>query len=308
MASRGDFIWEELLTTDTAAATRFYARVADLKASPSAVHPGYTTLAGSGGPMGGLMAQPDEARNMGAPPCWMTYVATDDVEETSRHAESLGGRVLKPPADVGDGGRFAVLQDPQGAAFMVYASPHPIQPATTVPLGGVYWHELITTDYEAAFRFYEPLFGWKIARDMNTDGAGVYRVFGTPNMPNGAGGMYTKAAGQPGPPAWLPYLHVASAEKAAATAVALGARIMHGPADAPGGRIAIGLDPQGAMFAVYALAKAAAPAPRSTTRRVVEKRPSRRKAAAPRKPARAATRSAKRAVAKKTKRKAGAKK
>jgi uncharacterized protein len=154
MANRGDFIWEELLTPNTAAAATFYSKVAGLKTAPSAVNKSYITFAGSAGPIGGLMALPDDAKKTGARPSWMSYISCENVEETSRHAESLGGKVLKVPTDVGDGGRFAVLQDPQGASFMVYASAHPLEPATTVPLGGIYWHELITTDYQTAFTFY----------------------------------------------------------------------------------------------------------------------------------------------------------
>jgi hypothetical protein len=299
MANRGDFIWEELLTTDTKSAARFYAKVAGLKTAPSNVNRSYTTLVSSGGPMGGLMTLPDDAKKMGAPPTWMSYISTENVEETSRHAESLGGKVLKPASDVGDGGRFAVLQDPQGASFMIYASSRPLQPASTVPIGGIYWHELITTDYQAAFRFYEQLFGWKIASDMNMGDIGVYRIFGTPTMPNGAGGIYTKPPQQPGPPAWLPYIHVASVEKAVDVAKSLGAQIMHGPADIPGGRIAIGMDPQGAMFAVHAIVRTATKATKKSTK----KKTSAKKKASPKRKA-----SPKKKAAKKTKRRAGSKK
>lgn len=308
MSNRGNFVWEELLTTDTGAAARFYAKVAGLKTAPSKVSSSYTQFAGAGGPMGGLMTLPDDAKKMGTPPCWMSYIATDDVEETSRHAESLGGRVLKAPADVGDGGRFAVLQDPQGAAFMIYASPHPAQPSATVPLGGIYWRELATTDYQAAFRFYEQLFGWTVANDMHMGDIGMYRIIGTPAMPKGAGAIYTKPAQQPGVAAWLPYINVSSVEKSTEIAKSLGAKIMHGPADVPGGRITMGMDPQGAMFAIYAnvpapvtkpaKAKAVKSAKKTKATRAVPKR----KTAAKKKSA------PKKKTTNKPKRKAGAKK
>jgi uncharacterized protein len=315
MANGGNFIWEELLTTDTKSAAKFYAKVAGLKTAPSNVNKSYTTLVGSGGPIGGLMVQPADAKAMGAPPCWMSYISTANVEETSRHAESLGGKVLKPAADVGDGGRFAVLQDPQGASFMIYASPHPVEPPTTVPLGGIYWHELITTDYEAAFRFYELLFGWKLANDMPMGDLGMYRIFGTPAMPKGAGGIYTKPAQQPGPPMWLPYINVASVEKATDVAKSLGAQILHGPADVPGGRITMGMDPQGAMFAVYAVASTPTtpkpkPKPKPTASAVKRTKKKAAKRAAPKTKAAAKKKKSapKKKTATKAKRKAGSKK
>ncbi|HET9830062.1 MAG TPA: VOC family protein [Vicinamibacterales bacterium] len=306
MANRGDFIWEDLLTSNTAAAATFYSKVAGLKTAPSTVNESYITFAGSAGPIGGLMTLPDDAKKTGARPSWMSYISTENVEETARHAESLGGKVLKPPADVGDGGRSAVLQDPQGASFMIYASSHPLEPATTVPLGGIYWHELITTDYKAAFTFYQQLFGWTVANDMNMGDIGVYRIFGTPTMPKGAGGIYNKAPQQPGPPMWLPYIHVASVEKAADVAKSIGAKIMHGPADVPGGRIVIGTDPQGAMFAVHAIVSTAtAPKPKAKADRVkrTKKKIAAKKKASPKRKI-----SLKKKTAKKTKRRAGSKK
>jgi len=305
MANRGDFIWEDLLTTNTAAAATFYAKVAGLKTAPSTVNKSYITFAGSAGPIGGLMALPDDPKKIGARPTWMSYISCENVEETSRRAESLGGKVLKPPSDVGDGGRSAVLQDPQGASFMVYASSRPLEPATTVPLGGIYWHELITTDYAAAFAFYQQLFGWTFANDMNMGDIGVYRIFGTPTMPKGAGGIYNKAAQEPGPPVWLPYIHVASVEKATDVAKSIGAKIMHGPADVPGGRIVIGTDPQGAMFALYATA--VTKDTKATATKVTKKKSAKRSAPKRKSAAKKKT-SPKKKAAKKTKRRAGSKK
>jgi len=44
------------------------------------------------------------------------------VDETADRAKELGGTVSVPPMDIPDMGRFAVLSDPQGAAFAVFAS------------------------------------------------------------------------------------------------------------------------------------------------------------------------------------------
>ncbi len=252
MASiRGRFVWEEFTTPDLAAGARFYDAIAGLKTAPAPFDPSYTTLMTGNGPMGGLFPFPPEAESSNTPPFWLSYIATDDIDETTRHAKSLGAKVMKPAADIGNGGRFAILVDPQGALFAVYASTQPYTPSKSVPLGGVTWHELVTTDFEAAFRFYAQLFGWTVANDMNM-GGGTYRVFAPPGSKEQIGGMYTKAVNQPGP-AWLPYLKVADAKRAVTKATALGAKILHGPAPEPGGGlIAIGIDPQGALFAVHA--------------------------------------------------------
>src|SRR5262245_32940438 len=52
---RGQFVWHELMTTDTAAAGDFYPRVAGWKSQPWEQDSAYTLWVGRGGPMGGLM-------------------------------------------------------------------------------------------------------------------------------------------------------------------------------------------------------------------------------------------------------------
>jgi predicted enzyme related to lactoylglutathione lyase len=51
------------------------------------------------------------------PSYWLPYFAVDDAEASVGKARSLGATVIVPPMDIPNVGRFAVLQDPQGAAF-----------------------------------------------------------------------------------------------------------------------------------------------------------------------------------------------
>jgi predicted enzyme related to lactoylglutathione lyase len=44
----------------------------------------------------------------------------ENADETANKAQSLGGQAIVPPSDIPNMGRFAVLQDPQGAVFAVY--------------------------------------------------------------------------------------------------------------------------------------------------------------------------------------------
>lgn len=54
----------------------------------------------------------------GVPPHWMNYFAVADVAAAANRAAELGGKAMMPPMDF-PGGRFAILQDPQGAVFGV---------------------------------------------------------------------------------------------------------------------------------------------------------------------------------------------
>jgi predicted enzyme related to lactoylglutathione lyase len=57
------------------------------------------------------------------PSNWMVYFRTADCDATAARAKKERGEVLVAPRDIPDVGRFAVLQDPQGAAFAVVTLP-----------------------------------------------------------------------------------------------------------------------------------------------------------------------------------------
>jgi predicted enzyme related to lactoylglutathione lyase len=47
------------------------------------------------------------------------YITVDDVDAAARKAEDLGGKVLIPPTDIPNVGRFSALMGPQGVMFSV---------------------------------------------------------------------------------------------------------------------------------------------------------------------------------------------
>jgi uncharacterized protein len=60
----------------------------------------------------------------GAPPAparWVPYIQVVSVEDTAVLVEDLGGSVVLPPGDVPDRGRIAVVRDPAGAEFAIFA-------------------------------------------------------------------------------------------------------------------------------------------------------------------------------------------
>jgi hypothetical protein len=320
---RGKFVWHELLTSDTKAAAAFYRKVVGWKVEGWDQDPSYQMFVAKSGPMGGLMILPDEAKAMGAPPNWMTYIGTPDVDATARQSEEIGGRVLRAPDDIPNMGRFAILQDPQGASFAIYqsgsATPEPGAPG----LGEASWHELVTSDHESAFGFYASLFGWQKTDAMDMGAMGTYQMFGTGGT--SVGGMYDKPASMAAPPHWLPYFLVADTRKAVETIKVLGGQILSGPMQVPGGDwVATGLDPQGVLFAVHskaAVAKAAPaakPAKQAAAKKAAAKKPAAKKTArkpakkkaakkAARKPAKKAAKKAARRPAKKAAKKAARK-
>jgi hypothetical protein len=311
---RGRFVWHELMTTDPQAAGAFYSKVLPWKTQPSGM-PDYTLWVSGKTMTGGLMAQPESARQAGAPPSWLVYIGTPDVDGTAAAAERLGGKVLKAPADIPNVGRFAVLADPQGAAFAVF-TPGPMPEGGGSPPTDFTWHELATTDPQSALSFYSELFGWSRGPAHDMGPAGTYQIIEHGGAQSG--GVY-KSMDASKPPHWLTYIRVASVDKAAAAAKAAGGRVTQGPMEVPGGsRIAQILDPQGGAFAVHEAARqsaaAGAPAakadkaPAKRSRTSAKSRPaSRKRPAKPAAAAKAPARPAKRAAAKAKKRPAASK-
>ena len=122
--------------------------------------------------------------------------------------------------------------------------------------GEIAWHELITSDHEAAFRFYSELFGWQKLRDFDMGQMGKYFIYGRDGKE--FGGMFTKSKDMPMPPSWLYYVHVDNLDSTLARAKQKGAKVLNGPMEVPGGgRIVQLMDPQGAAFALHEPAKAA---------------------------------------------------
>jgi predicted enzyme related to lactoylglutathione lyase len=56
----------------------------------------------------------------GAPPNWLVIFATEDIDSGIAKVEELGGTKLVGPIDIKIA-KIAVVQDPQGAVFALYA-------------------------------------------------------------------------------------------------------------------------------------------------------------------------------------------
>ncbi len=303
---RGRFVWHELMTTDTAAAAAFYTNVVGWKTQPFEQDPSYTIWMAPGGPAGGLMTLPADARAMGAPPSWLIYVGTPDVGETVADAQRLGARVLKDATEIPSVGRFAVLADPQGAVFAAFTpAPAPMGGGGAPKTGEFSWHELATTDHEAAFRFYQQLFGWEVTGRHDMGAMGTYQLFGLEGT--SFGGMYSRTREPPAPPQWLSYASVGDAGEAARLATAAGGKVLMGPTEVPGGSLITQcFDPQGALFAVMSAKEAAPvvkPAPKRPAPKAAKKvKANKVKAKKPKaRRAKAATGTARKAAAKKAK-------
>lgn len=244
------FFWYELMTPDVAAAAEFYADVVGWNTEAFQGGEGYTIVKAGTTDVGGMMGIPAEAAS--TPPCWMGYIHTPAVDAATDAVAAAGGTIHRPATDIPGVGRFSVVADPQGAAFMLMApkGEAPAEKPDPAAPGQVGWRELYAVDWEKAFDFYAAQFGWTKAEAMDMGPMGTYQLFNA--GPDQMGGMMTKPAEVPYP-FWLFYFNVPALDAAVSRAVARGAKILIEPMEVPGGGFIVqAMDPQGAMFALAA--------------------------------------------------------
>jgi predicted enzyme related to lactoylglutathione lyase len=122
-AKDGEFCWNELMTSDSAAGFKFYAELFGWKVleDMDMGQMGTYRIYGVGDTrLGGMMTIPKGAP---MPPMWIYNVSTSDLDATLARATKRGAKVMNGPMEVPGGGRIAQLMDSQGAAFALHQPP-----------------------------------------------------------------------------------------------------------------------------------------------------------------------------------------
>jgi predicted enzyme related to lactoylglutathione lyase len=243
----GNFCWCELVTTDQKAAKDFYSKLFGWGITDSPMGPDafYTMLDIDGKNVGALYGMDKAQLERGVPPHWNVYISTASADETTKKAESLGGKTMLPPFDVMDVGRMSMIQDPTGAMFAVWEARKHIGADLVGELNSFCWWELNTKDTAKAKEFYTNLCGWETGGDAN------YTEWKSGGQSMG-GMMEIKPEWGPVPPNWLSYILVDNCDQSVAKVKELGGSVMMGPQDIENmGRFAVVADPQHAVFALY---------------------------------------------------------
>ncbi len=249
---RGRPVWYDCMTSDPSKAVAFYTKLIGWTMTPMPMgDTAYDMWTTSRGPMGGVMQLPAEAAKAGAPSHWLMYIATPDVAATVKQAAAMGATVYVPPQEIPDVGEFAVLADPQGAMFAVYCSNKPATDEVTPAVFGEFgWHELATDDPDAAWTFYQTLFGWEQREAHDMGPMGIYQTWSRAGWPMGLGGLCRRPPELP-VTCWTLYVRVADLDAAVAQVPKLGGQVLAGPMEVPGGaRIAACMDPTGAAVSL----------------------------------------------------------
>jgi len=124
-AAAGDFLWDELWTTDVENASTFYNSLTGLSAGPIDRGPGeagalaYRLLRAGDTPRAGIMPNPLE----GLDPVWVSYLRVESPAAIAARVAELGGRVIIEAGPRPLGGEVAFIAGPSGAGIALQTWP-----------------------------------------------------------------------------------------------------------------------------------------------------------------------------------------
>lgn len=205
----------DIAVPEHAREVRFYSRVLSTGIRP--LWRADDLMNNLGLPIIGLGERGPEAAHL--PLQWMPHVQVADVAASVQRALDLGGRELMHAK--GDDGQshWAVLLDPNAAAFGLI----PVVPAEAMPsrdgdpssdaaepVGRIAWLDLTVPDAAGAREFYRQVVGWSTEDVEMADGGeryADYNMLGADGQP-AAGVCHARGTNAGLPPVWLIYLPV----------------------------------------------------------------------------------------------------
>ncbi len=244
----GTFCWTDLTTTDQDAAKVFYRELFGWEVTDVPVGDGvvYSMMSLDGKNVAAISPQQQAQRDAGVPPTWNSYISVEDADATLERAKALGATVHAPAFDVMGAGRMGVVQDPQGAFFLVWQAKDHIGASLVNAAGALAWDELATPDMDGSAGFYSELFGWSTEP---IEGPMPYLTIKTA-AGGYNGGIRPKMEQEP--PYWLVYFGTEDVESSLAKVASLGGNQLAPATDIGMGTIGVAQDPHGAVFALFA--------------------------------------------------------
>ena len=247
----GKFVWRELFTRDKAAAKAFYGGLFGWTFEDKPMGPDWSyTLVNAGGvQIAGIMDLADlPGGGEQVPPHWASYVSVADVDAAKDRAVARGAKLLSDCMDIPGVGRFAVIQDQQGAVLQLFRSANG-DPEDRLPKDHEFcWETLSTSAPEAALPFYQDVVGW------GTEPMGPETTLFTRKKADGSTeSLASVGRSQEGQPSfWCPFVGVASIDATLAKVPGLGGQVIFGRQPIPEvGAFAILQDPTGAMLFLF---------------------------------------------------------
>ncbi|MGH2532446.1 MAG: VOC family protein [Thermomicrobiales bacterium] len=244
----GRFVWHDLRTTDFGKAVAFYTELFGWRIAPDQIGGRTAHLFSHDGRAFGGVSQLTADQD-GAPSHWLCSISVPDVDLAVATAARLGGRIITPPFDLVDVGRFSILADPTGARFALAGNVDDapdVEQSEVVP-GGICWHDLATADPGDMTDFYADVVGWG-AEPAEITGR-QHTIFTSGER--WAAGLFRKPNDVPAS-TWAVYVRVANIEATLDRVKRLGGSQVVGIIAIPdSGRFCGVADPTGAIFALH---------------------------------------------------------
>lgn len=213
VAAAGVVLSADIAVPEHEREVRFYSRVLGTGESPLWREDLMNDL---GMPVIGL--GPRGAEHADLPLQWMPHIQVAAVAASVRRASGLGASVLMHSKADDDTSQWAVLSDPNGAAFglIPIVPPEAVAESNTAlssraaPVGRISWLDLTVSDASATRHFYRQVVGWSAQDVEMKDGAeryADYNMLGDDGKP-AAGVCHARGVNTGLPPVWMIYLPV----------------------------------------------------------------------------------------------------
>jgi len=253
----GGILSADIAVPEHAREMRFYSRVLTTGSDPLWRD---DLMNNRGMPIIGLGARSADVADL--PLQWMPHIQVADVAASVERALGLGGSELMHGKDEDGKSQWAVLLDPNGAAFGII----PVVSAEALPstetaapreaaarVGCISWLDLTVSDASATREFYRQVVGWSV-QDIEMKDAGEryadYNMIGDDGSP-AAGVCHARGVNLDLPPVWMLHLPVGDLAESLRRVREEGGKVMKATRDAEGEyAYAAVQDPVGACLAL----------------------------------------------------------
>ena len=255
----GKFVWADLFTNDSVAATKFYSGVFGWKATATDQNgKSYTIFSSDGHPVAGLA--PRTTANKKRPSRWIGYIAVPDIKSALEAATQAGGQVRAPLRDFPQRGSQAIVLDGEGSPIGLLQSSSGDSTDDEPKPGEWNWFELYAKDPKAASTFYGKVFNYAVSPDDRTERKNDYLLASDDIARGGVAPIPDREDAQAG---WLCVARVKNIEETLARVTALGGEVLVAPrAVAYESRFAIIADSTGGTIGLVEYVDNANPATR----------------------------------------------
>lgn len=124
-APLGHISWTDLTVPDATGLHAFYTTVTGWTAMPLSMgdYNDYLMLGADGAPQAGVCHA--RGANRGIPPQWIVYISVSGLDEKLHDVVALGGKIVMPVRNMGNTGRYAMIEDPAGAVCALFETAPP---------------------------------------------------------------------------------------------------------------------------------------------------------------------------------------